>query len=66
VIALEAGIPLEAVSEGLGHSGVDITKRIYAPRVPGLGQRFSAQLNAFLVEDTLHAASKMMEESSNV
>ena len=48
VIALEAGIPLEAVSEGLGHSGVDITKRIYAPKVAGLGIRFASQLDAFI------------------
>ena len=48
VIALEAGIPLEAVSEGLGHSGVDITKRIYAPKVAGLGMRYASQLNAFI------------------
>ena len=50
VIALEAGIPLEAVSEGLGHSGVDITKRIYAPKVAGLGMRYASQLNAFISE----------------
>ena len=49
VLALEAGIPLEAVSEGLGHSGVEITKRIYAPKVPGLGRRFAVQLEQFLV-----------------
>lgn len=49
VIALEAGIPLEAVSEGLGHSGVDITKRIYAPKVPGLGRKFATQLEQFLI-----------------
>ena len=50
VIALEAGIPLEAVSEGLGHSGVDITKRIYAPKVEGLGVRYATQLDAFISE----------------
>jgi len=65
VIALEAGIPLEAVSEGLGHSGVDITKRIYAPKVAGLGQRFANKLDQFisapsdepelLVEESTHA-----------
>lgn len=64
VIALEAGIPLEAVSEGLGHSGVDITKRIYAPKVAGLGQRFAATLDQFIsapaVESQLH-----VEESTN-
>lgn len=49
VLALEAGIPLEAVSEGLGHSGVEITKRIYAPKVPGLGRRFAVQLEQFLI-----------------
>ena len=61
VIALEAGIPLEAVSEGLGHSGVDITKRIYAPRVAGLGIRYASQLDAFISE-TDSAARFLGEE----
>jgi integrase len=48
VFALEAGVPLEAVSEGLGHSGVDITKRIYAPKVPGLAKRFASGIGDYI------------------
>lgn len=63
VLALEAGIPLEAVSEGLGHSGIDITKRIYAPKVPGLGKKFSAQLDKFLVSPISLPDFPVLEES---
>jgi integrase len=64
VIALEAGIPLEAVSEGLGHSGLDITKRIYAPKVAGLGIRYATQLDAFISE-TDSEADLLTEEVKN-
>lgn len=65
VMALEAGIPLEAVSEGLGHSGVDITKRIYAPIVPGLGRKFSSQLEHFIVPTVAKKESVLFESSRN-
>lgn len=66
VVALEAGIPLEAVSEGLGHSGIDITKRIYAPKVPGLGKRFSNQLENFLLSSVASSELPISVESSHV
>lgn len=31
VLALQAGVPLEAVAQALGHTGVEITKAVYAP-----------------------------------
>jgi integrase len=48
VLALEAGVPLEAVSEAFGHSGVEITKRTYAPHVPGLSRKFAIELESYL------------------
>jgi hypothetical protein len=47
-LALEAGVPLEAVSEAFGHSGVEITKRPYAPHVPGLSRKFAIELESYL------------------
>jgi integrase len=44
VLALEAGADLVEVSQGLGHSGVEITKRVYAPIVPGLSDRFTSRV----------------------
>lgn len=40
VRALEQQTPLEAVSQALGHSDVNMTKSIYAPNVPGFNGRF--------------------------
>jgi integrase len=48
VLALEAGVPLEGVSEGLGHAGVEVTKRIYARHVPGLSRRFTDVLGDYV------------------
>lgn len=48
VLALEAGVPLEAISQGLGHQGVEITKRTYAPVVPALSDRFVNQISEIL------------------
>jgi len=44
VIGLISGAALEEVSQGLGHSGIDITKRIYAPVVPILAARFTKKI----------------------
>lgn len=43
-LALEGAAPIEAVSQALGHSGIDITKRIYAPVVVHLNQVFAQTL----------------------
>jgi integrase len=62
VIALEAGVPLEAVSEGLGHAGVEVTKRIYAPNVPGLRSRYATQLADHISASPVAAAARAVEE----
>lgn len=62
VIALEAGVPLEAVSEGLGHAGVEVTKRIYAPNVPGLRSRYAMQLADYISDSPVTVAAPAMEE----
>lgn len=48
-IALESKAPLEAVSQSLGHSNVEITKRIYAPKVAYLDEVFSKALGDALI-----------------
>lgn len=48
VLGLEAGIRLEAVSQGLGHSRIDITKTVYAPYVQPLMTEFTSGLGAYL------------------
>lgn len=48
VLALEAGVRLEAVSQGLGHSRIDITKTVYAPYVQPLITEFSSGLAEYL------------------
>ncbi len=51
VLALQSGVPLVELSQGLGHSGVEITKRTYAPRVPGLAGRFTSKVCEVLAGD---------------
>ena len=41
VLSLEAGVRLEAVSQALGHSRIDITKSVYAPYVQPLITEFA-------------------------
>jgi integrase len=48
VLALTSGMPLEAVSQGLGHSRLDITKDVYAPHVPKLNEDFGFGLAAYI------------------
>lgn len=53
VLALEAGVRLEAVSQGLGHSRIDITKTVYAPYVQPLITEFSTGLADYLTPITM-------------
>ena len=66
-IALESKAPLEAVSQSLGHSTVEITKRIYAPKVAYLDEVFSRTLGEALkplsVEDFGEASSPAGESN---
>ena len=47
-LALEGAAPIESVSQALGHSGIDVTKRIYAPVVSHLNQVFADTLGSEL------------------
>jgi hypothetical protein len=47
-LAIEAGVPLEAVSQSMGHADIGITKRIYAPDVRGLNEKALRGLDTYL------------------
>lgn len=53
VLALESGTPIEAVSQGAGHSRLDTTKSIYAPYVQTLSDKFSHDLSGYLNVDRI-------------
>lgn len=48
VLAISSGVRLEAVSQGLGHSRIDITKSVYAPYVQPVMDEFTIGLASFL------------------
>jgi integrase len=48
VMALEAGASIESISQALGHSGIEITKTVYAPYVQALNDRFVTALDEYL------------------
>jgi integrase len=61
VLGLEAGVRLEAVSQGLGHSRIDITKSVYAPYVQPLMVEFTSGLSAYLGSgDSFNAVEEVM------
>lgn len=47
-LAIESGVPLEAVSQSMGHADIGITKRIYAPDVRGLNEKALRGLDTYL------------------
>ena len=49
-LALEAGVLLEEISQGFGHTGVEITKRTYAPAVQALSDRFAKKVSTILFQ----------------
>lgn len=49
-LALEAGVLLEEISQGFGHTGVEITKRTYAPAVQVLSDRFAKKVSTILFQ----------------
>jgi integrase len=51
-LSLSAGTRLEAVSQVLGHSRIDITKAIYAPNVEALGDEYVANIDSYLLSPT--------------
>jgi integrase len=50
VIGLEAGIRLEAVSQALGHTRIEVTKSTYAPYVQVLADEFTEGVDDYLNE----------------
>jgi integrase len=53
VLGLEANVRLEAVSQALGHTRIDVTKSIYAPYVQILADEFTTALDDSLNESLL-------------
>ena len=53
ILALGEGTPIEAVSQGAGHSRLDTTKSIYAPYVQSLADRYSDDLSRTLNPSTV-------------
>jgi len=47
-LSLSAGVRIEAVSQTLGHSSINVTKRIYAPKVEALSREHAEAIQGFL------------------
>lgn len=52
-LGLEAGAPLEAVSQSLGHADIGITKKLYAPDVRGLNAKAIDTVDTYLNPDLI-------------
>ena len=63
VLGLEAGVRIEAVSQALGHSRIDVTKSIYAPYVQVLADEFTERVDDYLNE---HLLQKLLVLESEV
>ncbi len=50
-LALESGIPIDQVSQVMGHSDIGITKKIYAPQVRGYNQQAILAMENYLNPD---------------
>jgi integrase len=59
-LSLGLGIPIEQVSQVLGHSRIETTKNIYAQYVPRFTENFASVLSA-----SLPSARQSLEESEN-
>lgn len=66
VCALEADVAIEKVTYGLGHGSTEVTKRVYAARVPALSQAFSVGLSEILSHNELATPGAKGEEWVNV
>ncbi len=47
-LLLQAGIPVHAVSERLGHKGADITMNVYAHVLPSMHEEIRTELSGLL------------------
>ena len=50
-LALESGVPIDQVSQAMGHSDIGITKKIYAPNVRGHNEKAISALSNYLNPD---------------
>ena len=67
VMAIENGTPIEAVSQGAGHSRLDTTKSIYAPYSQTLANRFSqAVANCLSVEPIDDQLHRLLNEEAHL
>lgn len=66
VCALEAEVAIEKVTYGLGHGSTEVTKRIYAARVPALSQAFSVSLSDIFASEERSTPGVKGEEWANV
>ena len=60
---LEAGEPVPAVSEYLGHASPAITMTIYAHAVPGASKRAAARLGSILRNARIGSGTEIMTEA---
>lgn len=63
--ALESGVREESVSEALGHSSTEVTRRIYAPKVPALSRAFAENLAEMYEPDLYTSSNARREDISN-
>jgi integrase len=61
-VSLEADVPLEQVSQALGHTRLDTTKQIYAGHVQKLNDRFGASLAATLTPTAADQALQTVDD----
>ena len=67
VLGLESGMPIEAISQGAGHSRLDTTKSIYAPYCQTLADTFSNGLSNYLTGDAMeHQLRQLLEEETSL
>ena len=67
VMAIETGTPIEAVSQGAGHSRLDTTKSIYAPYSQTLANRFSQAVAGCLSGDRMDSQlQQLLEEDATL
>jgi integrase len=54
-VALNGGLPIEQVSQVLGHTRIDTTKQIYAGHVPMYTENFTAVMSTVMKSNQIHA-----------
>jgi integrase len=53
-VALNGGLPIEQVSQVLGHTRIDTTKQIYAGHVPMYTENFAAVMSTVMKSNAVH------------